>query len=349
MGVVLREAPHPHQPVQHAAALVAVDRAQLGKTQGQFPVAPQSRAVDGDVEGAVHRFQEVFLLVHLHRREHPLAIKIEMPAGLPKCRASDVRRIHHVVAAPVVNILPVILDEGADAPALGMPHHQSGADFVVDGVQAQLPAQPAVVAAFCLLQPGQVVVQFLLGLEGRAVNALQHGPLFVAPPVGPGHAEQLECQNIGGIADVRPLAQVNEPVMPVDGYDRRILQPLDEFQLVGLPRKQFLRFAAGQFLPLEWEGAGDGFPHQGFDLLQVIGREGAGDVKIVVETVQGGRPDAHLGFGKQLQDRVGHHVRRRVAHGVAMGVGFADVGVVKGAMVQHDSFLRRRKCVSKSL
>ena len=39
VGVVLREATDPHQAVQHSTTFVAVDCAQLGEAQGQFPVA----------------------------------------------------------------------------------------------------------------------------------------------------------------------------------------------------------------------------------------------------------------------------------------------------------------------
>ena len=36
-----------------------------------------------------------------------------------------------------------------------------------------------------------MIVQCFLGLEGRSIDALQHGPVFVAAPVGSGHSEQL--------------------------------------------------------------------------------------------------------------------------------------------------------------
>ena len=189
MGVVLGEAAHPHQAMQHAAALVAVNRAQLGETQGQFAVAAQGRAVDGDVERAVHWLQVVFLLVHLHRRKHTLAVEIQVTAGLPQGGEADVGRVDHVVTTAIMDVLPVVLDEGAHPAALGVPYDQAWPDFVVDGVEAQLPPQGAVVAALRFLQPGQVGVQLILGLEGGAVDALEHRVFLVAPPVGPSNAE----------------------------------------------------------------------------------------------------------------------------------------------------------------
>ena len=148
---------------------------------------------------------------------------------------------------------------------------------------------------------------------------------------------------------MRPLAQVNEAVVPVDGNDRRIVQSLDEFQLVWLVREQVLSLMPAQFLALEGKSARHCFPHQALDSLQVFWGEGAGNVEVVVEAVLGRGADAHLGLGEQLQHRVGHDVGRRVAHGVAVGVGFADVGVVEGAVVQHDSFLPVWKWVSNPL
>ena len=71
VGVVLGEAAHAHEAVKDTAALVAVDGAQLGEAQGQLAVAAQGGAVDGDVEGAVHGLQVVFLLVDLHAENMP--------------------------------------------------------------------------------------------------------------------------------------------------------------------------------------------------------------------------------------------------------------------------------------
>ena len=96
-----------------------------------------------------------------------------------------------------------------------MPHHQTRTDFLVDRVQAQLAAQGAVVPALGLFQPRQVFGQQLFRLEGRPVDALQHGPVFVAAPVSSGYAEQLQRRDVFGVRHVRPLAQVHEAVVAV--------------------------------------------------------------------------------------------------------------------------------------
>ena len=64
--VVLREAAHAEQAVQHARALVAVDRAQLAQAHRQVAVAVLLVRVDQDVERAVHRLELVFGVVQLH-------------------------------------------------------------------------------------------------------------------------------------------------------------------------------------------------------------------------------------------------------------------------------------------
>ncbi len=69
-------------------------------------------------------------------------------------------------------------------PPRGMENRQPGTDLVREGEQVQVGADPAVVAAFGLGQPGQVGVQRLGGLPGGAVDPLQLRVGLVAAPVG---------------------------------------------------------------------------------------------------------------------------------------------------------------------
>ena len=50
VGIVLGEAAHAEQPMQHARTFIAVDRAQLGVTDGQLAVRAHLRPIDRDVE-----------------------------------------------------------------------------------------------------------------------------------------------------------------------------------------------------------------------------------------------------------------------------------------------------------
>ena len=66
------------------------------------------------------------------------------------------------------------------------------------------------VALFGFFKLPQVLVEFFLGGEGHAVEPLQLRVIFVAAPVSPGDAHQLERADLAGILDVRPPAQVHE-------------------------------------------------------------------------------------------------------------------------------------------
>ena len=121
MGIVLGEAAHAHQAVQHAGALVAIDGAPLGQTHRQVAVAAQVTLVDQDVERAVHGLDVVVLLVDLHRRIHVLFVEAEVAAGLPQPRATDVRRVDQLVAVGQVLVPAELLGQMAHHAALGMP------------------------------------------------------------------------------------------------------------------------------------------------------------------------------------------------------------------------------------
>ena len=155
MCVILSKPANSHETMQNSAAFITVDRTQFGEAQGQLPVTAQSRSIYCDVEGAVHGFQIVFLLVHFHRREHALAVKVQVAAGLPERGTADVGRVHDVVSTPVVDVLPIVFYKRAYAPPLGMPYNQTRADFFVDGVEAELPPQSPVVAALRFFQPAK--------------------------------------------------------------------------------------------------------------------------------------------------------------------------------------------------
>ena len=82
VAVVLREAADPHQPVQRAGALVAVDRAELEQPQRQLAVAALPAVEDQAVHRAVHRLRVVRAVVHLHRRIHAVGVEPEVAGRL---------------------------------------------------------------------------------------------------------------------------------------------------------------------------------------------------------------------------------------------------------------------------
>ena len=154
VGVVLGEAAHAEQAVQGAAALVAVDGAELGPAQGQVAVGAHPGLVDLDVEGAVHRLDVVVLPVDVHRRVHAVLVEAEVARGLPEDLAADVRGVEDVVAAGPVALAPVLLDDGPDAGALGVPEDQAAAELLGGAEEVELGAEPAVVALLGLFEQG---------------------------------------------------------------------------------------------------------------------------------------------------------------------------------------------------
>ena len=84
MRVVLREAAHAQQAVEHAGALVAIDGAEFGEAHGQFAIAAQARLENQHVAGAVHGLELVFGFFDFDRAEHVFAIEIRVTAGLPE-------------------------------------------------------------------------------------------------------------------------------------------------------------------------------------------------------------------------------------------------------------------------
>ncbi len=255
-----------------------------------------------------------------------------MARGLPEVRPADVRREDDVVAALQVALAPVVLDEHADQPALGVPVGQPGADLLVEAEQVQLLQQAAVVAGLDLRQLLEMGVQLGLRLEGGAVDALQHGPLLVAAPVRPGDGEQLEGADLPGRGHVRPAAQVDEGAAAVDGH-RLVRQVVDQLQLVGLGGEELAGLLPVHLLPDKRRFGRHAFLHLLLDSGEVLRHQGPRQVEVVVEAVLDGRADAELGLREEHLHRLRHHVGGRVPHGI-------ESGLVAGCFAHSYSDLR---------
>ncbi len=101
--------------------------------------------------------------------------------------------------------------------------------------QVELAAEPAMVAAFGLLEPEEVLVELLLARPGGAVDALQLRVARVAAPIGAGHVHQLErLAEMPGRGQMRPDAQIDEAALAVEA-DLLVRRDLaDIFGLVAL-------------------------------------------------------------------------------------------------------------------
>src|SRR5690606_6080287 len=89
----------------------------------------------------------------------------------------------------------------ADGRPLRLPEDQAAADLVVDGEEAQLRADDAVVALLCLLELAEMLLQIGRAEEGRPVDALEAVAGDVAVPVAGGGAGDLEGADASGARD----------------------------------------------------------------------------------------------------------------------------------------------------
>src|ERR1017187_5162155 len=310
VGVILREAADAEEAVEHAGALVAVERAE---PHGEVAVAALAVGIDQDVERAVHRLELVIGVVQLNGREHVLRVEIGVAGSLPQVEARDVGGVDQGVAALQVLIAHPVFELFADDAALGMEEDESGTGEFLDAEEVELLAELAVVALLGLFHLFEVGVEFLGGEEGGAVNALELLVVLVALPVGAGDTEQLEGLDLRGVGDVGAAAEIDEAGSEgVLGEDLAGLL-FDELALhpgFGVLLEALFFGGKDAFVG---EGAGLDLPHLLLDLLEVVGGEGGGAVEIVVEAVVDGRADAELGFGIEFEHGGGEEVGGGVA------------------------------------
>ena len=311
--VILREAAHAEQAVEHAGALIAVDRAQLAQAHRQIAVAVLLILINQDVEGAVHRLELVFGVVQLHAREHVGGVKIGVAGGLPEIEARHVRRVHQRVAAPQILVAHPVFELLADDAALGMEEDKSRPGQLLNAEQVEILAELAMVALLGFLDLLEMRVELFGGEKSGAVNALQLLILLTALPVSAGDGEQLEGLDLRSVRQVRAAAEIDEM------RSQRVFAE----DLVGLFINQFaLHPGVGVFLQAVFLASVDALigklarldlPHLLFDFLEVVGGERNGAVEVVIETVVDGRPDAELGLRVQFEHGSGQQVRGGMA------------------------------------
>ncbi len=221
------------------------------------------------------------------------------------------------------------------------------------------------VAQLRLFAPPQELVQVLLGRPGRAVDALEHLALLVAAPVRAGDREQLERPDLAGGGDVRAAAQVDEWALAVErrgrhrlagrlGLRGQVVDDLDLERLV-LSDQEGASLGRGQLGSFERVIGGDAGRHAGLDGGEVVRGQVPGQQDVVVEAVADGRADAELRPGEEVQDRLGHDVRGRVAHraefvlgtGVQQLVRRPALGCLQDLVHHQDRFVAHRACLRR--
>ena len=177
MRVVLGEGANPHQPMQRAGRLIAMDHTEFGHAQRQFAIRPQAVLENLDVARAVHRLDGedalvLGLVTRRFRHEHVFAKPAPMAGGLPQRLVEKLRRVDLLIVAfqAAAHVAHDLLEHG---PAVWMPEHRARA-FLLEMEQVHLAAELAVVALLGLFHVLEIFVElFLLG-EGGTVDAREH-------------------------------------------------------------------------------------------------------------------------------------------------------------------------------
>src|SRR5215203_2244666 len=187
------------------------------------------------------------------------------------------------------------------------------------------------VTLFRLLATLEEERELVLGLPDRAVDPLEHRALLVAPPVGARDREQLERPDVPRRRDMRPLAQVDERAVLVEGgrrglgagcgrLRREVVQDLD-LERLALRLLERAALREGDLGAHEGMIRLDRRAHPVLDRLEVARGQRPRKLEVVVEAVVDGGADAELRVREQVEDRLRHDVGGAVAHGIDGRVG----------------------------
>ena len=235
------------------------------------------------------------------------------------------RRVDELVAAPQQFVAQPVFHQLAYQAALGVPEDQPRPGFFLDAEKIEFRPQAAMVAPLGLFQTLQILVEFRLREEARAVDALHLRVAFLALPVGARDAHQFERLDAAGGGDVRAAAEIDEFAGGVERHHGLDGFFLDQFALEGLIPLfvQLDGFGLGQQLALVGNVRARQFVHLLFDARQVFGSERLLAQELVEKAGVDGRADAQLHVGKEFEHRGGQQVRRRMAEDLSESGSFA--------------------------
>ena len=195
------------------------------------------------------------------------------------------------------------------------------------------------VALLGLFQHRQVLVEFLLVAPRRPIDALQHGVMFVTPPIGAGDRHQLKGigRNLARVFYMGPTAQIFKRILPVGAnwwffghlvaifVDATLFQAVDQFQFVRLILEKLARLIRAYLAVDQRMFGGDNLAHPLLNRFQIFGREGArpaififSQVEIVVKAGVNWRPNRNLGRRKEFQHGLCHYMGRRMPNFVEL-------------------------------
>ena len=184
------------------------------------------------------------------------------------------------------------------------------------------------VALLCLLEAVKVRLEVLLVRPRGAVNALELRSSFVAAPVRAGDLLELEVAEASCRWNVRTGAHIKERVgvavvadnvaaqlTGIVGTSVAARDLVDDFELVRFIFEKTSGLLDRNLVAVEGLIGFHQLAHTILDRLQIIVGKGLSvrQVEVVVEAVFDRRTDRKGGAGVQIEDRLSHQVRRRMA------------------------------------
>src|SRR5262245_4699123 len=177
----------------------------------------------------------------------------------------------------------------------------------MEGEESKLLAELPMIALLRFLDPLQMLLQFLVREERRAVDALRRLVLRVALPVGVRCAQDFEALEPSRRRHVRAETEVDERIAVLDRVDgdvllalRLLLDQLDLERLAAL-REEVDRILPRPHLSLVRQVLRRQLLHLFLDRLEILRNERAIDDEVVEETVVNRRTDAALRVRKQVR------------------------------------------------
>src|SRR5579885_1486926 len=198
----------------------------------------------------------------------------------------------------------------------------AGANILTERKECEFLAKLAVIALLRLFKLPEIVIEVFLRKPGRPIEPLEHWAVFVAAPVGPGHAHQLERADLSRAFHMRPPAKVQKWPLLVDAHlgIGQILNNLHLVRLIAL-FEVLERFFARPFALYKGMVLSDTFGHAPLDLWKIIGRKRAGQLHIIIEAILDSRANRKFGIGEDALDSLRHHMRGGVTHALDGRVG----------------------------
>ena len=246
VGVVDGKAADAREPAELARLLKAVDLPELRQAHREVAVRARRVGVDLRVVRAVHRLEEVPVALVLgrlavaagafrqpggralrprvrlapldlrrrrrsqHRGELALGVVRVVPARPVQVQPADVRGDDGEVPTPDLLGLEKVDERLAQLGPLGQPHWEARPHALREEKEAEVAPQLPVVPLLRELQPLQVLLQKLLLREADAVDPCELRAALVAPPVGPGQAQELDGLDRLRRRQVRAPAEVGK-------------------------------------------------------------------------------------------------------------------------------------------